>query len=259
MLKGHKLSYFICIIILAFSALGFLFTPNDPHLVNLSIRLQKNSLQYPLGTDAMGRCVFSRILYGGQTTLGIVFLSSIIIILFGVPIGLLMGSTKRTTGVIGESILNAVTALPPMAYLIVFLGAWGSGVFTTMIAVGLSLFLRVIKLVKAKTEIEYSKAYVMCAVASGASKCRILLVHIFPNVLPEVMGFLSLSCGHMIMMITGFSFMGLGFGDSVIDWGSMILEAQKVSMIRPEMIVYPIIVVFLCTVSFNVLGNEQVK
>lgn len=247
----------LCGVLILFCALGFLFAPNDPNLVDLSARLQGPSADYPLGTDTLGRCVLSRVLYGGRTTLGIVLFSALLILILGVPLGLLMGAVRKRSGFIGESLLNAATALPPIAYLIVFMGAWGSGAMTTMIAVALSLFLRIIKLVKAKTEFENGKAYVLCATASGASRRRILFVHILPNVLQDVVLFLCLSCADMIMMITSFSFLGLGLGDTVVDWGGMILEAQSVAMLRPELIFYPILFVFLCTVSFNVLGRER--
>ena len=174
----------------------------------------------------------------------------------GTTAGLFIGYGKAKDNVAIESLLNAVTALPPIAYLIVFIGAWGNGVLTMLTALTLSLFLRLIKIVKARTEIERDKAYVLCAVAAGASKLRILFVHIMPNLIKDVIAFLSLSGAEMVLMITSFSFIGVGLGDNVIDWGSMILEGRAVSMIRPDIILYPIIFVFLCTLSFNVLGKE---
>lgn len=259
MIRSYRkpILYAVCILAVLFCAFGFLLAPNDPNFVDLTVKLQGPSTKYPFGTDAMGRCVLSRVLYGGRTTLGIVLLSTGLILVVGLPLGLLMGSARRKSGVIGESLLNAATALPPIAYLIVFMGAWGSGAVTTMAAVALSLFLRVIKLVKSKTEIENGKAYVLCATASGASRLRILFVHILPNLFQDVLLFLCLSCADMIMMITGFSFMGLGLGDTAVDWGSMILDAQSVAFKRPDLIFYPIIFVFLCTVAFNVLGEER--
>lgn len=255
--RRQKAIYVLCILAILFCALGSLFAPNDPNLVDLTVKLQGPSAQYPFGTDAMGRCVLSRVLYGGRTTLGIVLLSAGLILAVGLPLGLLMGSAKKRSGLVGESLLNAATALPPIAYLIVFMGAWGSGARTTMVAVALSLFLRVIKLVKSKTEFENGKAYVLCATAAGASRARILFVHILPNLFQDVLLFLCLSCADMIMMITSFSFMGLGLGDTAVDWGGMILDAQAVAFKRPELIFYPILFVFLCTVAFNVLGEER--
>ncbi len=248
----------MALLLLALCAAGYLFAPNDPAKVDLAARLKPPGGGYPFGTDSMGRCVLSRILYGGRTTLGIVLLSGGVILLLGVPLGLMMGSLKRSLLMtLLESVLNAVTSMPPIAYLIVFIGAWGNSIFTMLVALTLSLVLRVIRLVKAQTEVEKGKAYVLCAVSSGAGTGRLLLVHILPNILKESLIFLSLSCADMIVMITSFSFIGLGLGDGSIDWGSMIEEGQAVSMIRPDLIVYPMIFAFLCTLAFNALADEM--
>ena len=246
----------LAVFILLFCTFGFLFAPNDPEKMDLLARLSPPSAQYPFGTDAMGRCVLSRILYGGQTSLFVVLLTSCVVLCVGMPIGMLMGTLKN--GVIAsvlESILNAVTSMPPIAYLIVFIGAWGNSLFTMTIALTLSLVLRIIKLVKAQTTQEWSKAYVLCAVSSGASNFRILICHILPNIIKESLIFLSLSCADMIVMITSFSFIGLTMGDNVIDWGSMIEEGQAVRMRRPDLIIYPMIFAFLSTCAFNALAD----
>lgn len=245
----------ISIFVISFCTIAFLFAQNDPNKVDLSIRLLSPNSSYPFGTDTMGRCVLSRVLYGGYSTVGIVLLSSLIIIGTGTPMGLFMGYYKGRHNFIGDGLLNALTALPPIAYLIVFIGAWGSGITTTLAALTFAVFFRIIKLVKAKTEVEKEKAYVLCAIASGASHSRIVFRHILPNLIKEVIVFLSLSCGDMILMITSFSFLGLGLGDEVIDWGGMILEGRAVSGIRPDIMIYPIIFVFFCTFSFNKLGE----
>ena len=247
----------LSILILLFCTFGFLFAPNDPEKMDLLSRLSPNSEKYPFGTDAMGRCVLSRLLYGGKTSLFIVIFTSCIVLIVGMPIGMLIGTTKNGfIATIGESILNAVTSMPPIAYLIVFIGAWGNSIFTMMIALTLSLVLRVIKLVKAQTSQEWNKAYVLCAVSSGASHLRILFFHILPNIIKESFIFLSLSCADMIVMITSFSFIGLTMGDGTIDWGSMIEEGQSVLMRRPDLIVYPMIFAFFATFAFNSFADE---
>ena len=95
---------------------------------------------------------------------------SVTVSVLGTLIGLLMGGGKNGKNLILEGVLNAVTAIPPIAYLIIFIAAWGNSVFTMVVAVSASLLLRVIKLVQTRTEIEQGKAYVMCAVASGARR-----------------------------------------------------------------------------------------
>ena len=238
------------LVIISFFA-GFLFAPNDPMKSNLLERYADPSAEYPFGTDALGRCILSRILYGGWTTLGIVLGGSLIVFLLGTVIGMV----KKENALI-DGLINAVTAIPPIAYLIVFIGAWGSGAKTTLVALTVSYILRYIKLVRTRTDMEMGKAYVMCAIASGASKLRIMLIHIFPNLIAEMIRFLCLSCADMILAITGFSFIGLGLGDNVVDWGSMILDARGALVLHPTMILYPIGAVILSTLCFNVIGRQ---
>ena len=249
----------IPIMVILCCAFGFLFAPNNPNHVNLALKFIKPCSEYPFGTDHMGRCILSRILYGGKTTLGIVLLGSSIVITIGTLLGLLLGQRKRGESVLVESVLNAVTAIPPIAYLIIFIGAWGNGIPTMITALTLSLIMRLIKLVKTETEIELEKAYVMCAIASGASRGHLLFVQVAPNIIRDVIHYVCLSCTDMIMAIVGFSFIGLGLGDNIIDWGVMVSEARAVVIMRPDIILYPIAFIFLCTLSFNLIALEIEK
>ena len=214
-------------LVILFCFLGFLAAPNNPEEVVITQSFLTPCAEYPLGTDQYGRCVLSRILYGGYTTLGIVLMGSAIVMTVGILLGLLLGQGKAGRNVLFESILNAVTAIPPIAYLIIFISTWGNSVSTMVVALTVSLILRMIKLVKTKTELEYSKAYVLCAVSSGASHFRILLVHIL-----------------------------LSLGEGVIDWGSMVSEGRTSFGLAPGLVLYPMLFIFLCVLSFNLLGRQ---
>lgn len=255
----HLLLLGIPIIVLLFCTFGYLFAVNDPNHVDLTAKFIKPCSEYPFGTDYLGRCILSRILYGGKTTIGIVLVGSAIVIIVGTSIGLLLGQRNREQNVMVESVLNAVTALPPIAYLIIFIGAWGNGVFTMLTAITVSLIMRLIKLVKTETEIEFGKAYIMCAVASGARRYQLLFVHILPNIIRDVIHFVCLSCTDMVMAIVGFSFIGLGLGDNIIDWGIMVSEARGLIIMRPDIILYPVCFIFLNTLSFNLIAIEVEK
>ena len=247
---------FIPTLVIIFFFAGFLFAPNDPMKSNLLERYADPSAEYPFGTDALGRCILSRILYGGWTTLGIVLGGSLIVFLLGTVIGMVTSRAVMKENALIDGLINAVTAIPPIAYLIVFIGAWGSGAKTTLVALTVSYILRYIKLVRTRTDMEMGKAYVMCAIASGASKLRIMLIHIFPNLIAEMIRFLCLSCADMILALTGFSFIGVGLGDKVVGWGRVSLDARCALVLHPTMILYPIGAVILSTLCFNVIGRQ---
>lgn len=257
--KKNIASILIPILLISLMLLAYKLSPHDPLKVNLSMRFANPSLDYPLGNDDLGRCVFSRILYGGKTTIYMVLLASAVIFVLGFFIGAMSSQLIMNKNVFVESLINAVTAIPPIAYLIIFVASWGNGIKTTLIALVISYVLRFVRLVRTQINIEAQKAYVMCMASLGASKLRLLVVHILPNILFELIHYLCLSCADMILAITGFSFIGLGLGDNLVEWGSMILEARDYIFIKPDLILYPIIAVFLSTVSFNVLARQAIK
>ena len=251
----HILSYGIPIVVLLMFLFGFLFAPHNPKATNIRNKFLPNSIEYPFGTDEFGRCEFSRILEGGMTTLGIVLVGSLIVIGLGIFFGILLAKTGRRRNILAESILNAVTAIPPVAYLIIFIGIWGNSIPTMLVALTASLVLRMIKLVKTLIEVEYGKAYVMCAIACGANKTRIMLVHILPNIIRDIVQFICLSCAEMIIAISGFSFIGLSLGDDVVDWGVMLSDARALTGTHPELLLYPILFIFISSLCFNYLGR----
>lgn len=256
MKKARKnLDYAIPIAILMFCLFGFLFEPNSPYGTDIHNKFLPASGDYPFGTDEMGRCVLSRILEGGKTTLGIVLTGSSIVVVLGIVFGILLADTGRKRSVLSESLLNAVTAIPQVAYLIIFIGIWGNSIPAMLVALTASLILRMIKLVKTMVEIEYGKAYVMCAVACGASKVRIMLMDILPNIIRDIIQFICLSCAEMIIAISGFSFIGLLLGDGVIDWGVMLTDARSFAWTRPMLLLYPILFIFICSLCFNYIGR----
>lgn len=117
---------FIPTLVIIFFFAGFLFAPNDPMKSNLLERYADPSAEYPFGTDALGRCILSRILYGGWTTLGIVLGGSLIVFLLGTVIGMVTSRAVMKENALIDGLINAVTAIPPIAYLIVFIGAWAA-------------------------------------------------------------------------------------------------------------------------------------
>ena len=165
-----KLQLILPLLIIFICAFGFLFAPNDPDLVDMTIKFLPPCAEYPLGTDNLGRCVLSRLLYGGQTTLGIVLVGSVTVSGLGTLAGLLMGGGKHGKNVVLEGVLNAVTAIPPIAYLIIFIAAWGNSVFTMLVAVGASLILKMIKLVQTRTEIAKQSLCYVCSCFRSKTK-----------------------------------------------------------------------------------------
>lgn len=253
-----KMRWIIPVLIIGICFLGFLIAPNDPEAMNTLNKYAAPSAAYPFGTDRFGRCELSRLLYGGKVTLGlgIVLSGGLVVLVLGTLAGLWLGRIRTARSLVFSSLLDAVTALPPLAYLIIFVGVWGNSIPTMLVALTVSLILRMIKMVKTQTELELTKAYVLCAVSSGASRSRVLFIHILPNIIRSLVHFLCLSCAEMIMNISAFSFIGLTLGDDVIDWGTMLSDGRSMYAAHPSLLFLPIFFIFICTLSFNLLARQ---
>lgn len=251
-----RMKWIIPVLIIGICLLGFLIAPNDPKAMNTLNKYAAPSMEYPFGTDRFGRCELSRLLYGGKVTLGIVLSGGLIVLVLGTLIGLWLGRIRNARSLVFSSLLDAVTALPPLAYLIIFVGVWGNSIPTMLVALTVSLILRMIKMVKTQTELEQKKAYVLCAVSSGASRSRVLFIHILPNIIRSLVHFLCLSCAEMIMNISAFSFIGLTLGDDVIDWGTMLSDGRSMYAVHSSLLFLPIFFIFICTLSFNLLARQ---
>ena len=122
------LKWIIPVLIIIFCFLGFLIAPHDPEAMDIVNKYAPFSAEFPLGTDQFGRCELSRLLYGGYVTLGIVLLGGGIVLVLGTLIGLWLGRANAARSLVFSSLLDAVTAIPPLAYLIIFVGIWGNSI-----------------------------------------------------------------------------------------------------------------------------------
>ena len=166
-------------------------------------------------------------------------------------------------GVVDDVMMRIVEILLSVPYLLIVIlisvVTDSKSLGTMLVALTASVFLRMIKLVKTLIEVEYDKAYIMCAIACGASKARIMLVHILPNIIRDIVQFICLSCAEMIIAISGFSFIGLSLGDDVIDWGVMLSDARALAGTHPQLLLYPILFIFISSLCFNYLGRLLAK
>lgn len=252
--KKIKIIFLLLIVILPL-ILSY-YNINNPYKVNINQKFESSSSKYILGTDNMGRCEYTRLVESGKTTIEIVLFSSIIIILFGTFIGLILSiNREKNFRIIFSSFLDAITAIPTIVYLIIIVGVYGNSIFTMMLALTITIILRLIKYVVYLSIDEQRKAYFICAKCLGASNYRLLFIHILPNILDRIFSFVSLSCAEMIMMISGFSFIGLTLGDKKIDWGFMLNEGRSFISTKPSLVYFPMILIILYALLFNELAK----
>ncbi len=229
--------------------------PNDPVLVNLAHKLQPPSLHYPFGTDHLGRCMLSRILYGARISLGfamLIFISSLSIgLIIGIIAGYLGGWVDQLLMRIGDGIM----AVPNLLLVLGFVGIWGAGLKQVVLGLILVQWVYYARIIRGMVLSLKEENYIVAARISGSSQWKIMKKHIIPNVLPPLAVMGTLEMGWAIMDLSSMSFLGLGVQPPIPEWGAMIHEGKSYIRTNPSLMIYPGLMIMLVVVTFNLLGE----
>ena len=257
-LKRNKAALFggILIIIYLTSALlaPILFTGN-PSAPNLMNSLEAPSVNYPLGTDELGRSILGRIIYGSRISLliavGVVSVGMII----GIPLGLVSGYYRGKVDFILQRATDTMLAFPGFLLALALVAVLGVGLKNTVISIGISMIPLYIRLVRGCVLSVREEVYVEAARAVGTRDVMILIRHILPNVMVPITVQTSLSMGTAILFAAGLGFLGIGVQPPTPEWGSMLGSARSYLFHAPHVATFPGIAIFLAVLSFNLLGD----
>ena len=260
---GHILSrrgmlYFGLGIVVVMSMAALLapwLAPYDPTELHLHSILEPPSAAFPLGTDALGRDVLSRLLYGARVSLWVGFVSVSISIAIGVVLGLLAG---YFSGIVDELIMRGVDVMlcfPSFFLILAVIAFLEPSLNTIMVVIGLTSWMGVARLVRAETLSLRERDFVAAARLAGTKSSRIMLMHILPNALTPVLVSATLGIAGAILVESSLSFLGLGISIPHASWGSMLQSAQGYILDRPILAVYPGLLILLTVLSFNILGD----
>ena len=239
-----------------FILVGPWLTALDPNFVDLSNRLQSPGSKHWFGTDQLGRDIFSRILTGGQTTVGISMLALFLSILVGVPFGLFSGYWGGRTDWALMRIVDSFMALPEYVVAIIISGLLGPGFLNLLLAIVVVKWVGYTRLVRSIVLQEKSKDYLMVSKVSGASAWQILIRHLIPHVLGPILALATLDVGKVILLVASLSFIGLGVRPPEPEWGSMLNEGKAYFMQAEYLMIIPGIAIFLVVFVANWLGNQ---
>ncbi len=252
-LKSQKVIV-ICTLILCVLFLMALLAPwlapNDPILVNLAHKLQSPSLEYPLGTDHLGRCTFSRILFGALTRVCYALFQSIGLII-GIIAGYIGGWVDQLLMRLGDGLM----AIPSLLFVLGFVGIWGAGLKQVVLGLILVQWVYYARVIRGMVLSLKEDNYITAAKISGSSTLTIMKKHIMPNVLPSLAVMGTLEMGWAIMNLSSMSFLGLGVQPPIPEWGAMINEGKSYIRTNPALMIYPGLMIMLVVVTFNLLGE----
>lgn len=246
---------FLSALVVVFSIIAPSFAPNDPLEVNFNAVLEPSSEQFILGTDQLGRCVYSRLLYGTKATLGTSFLMIFAMSIIGIILGSIAGFRRGLSDSLIMRVGDILLALPEVVFVIVIVSALGVGILNTIFALSLIWWVKYSRLTRVLVQKEIGSNYVHVARMSGASEVRVFVYYVLPNILPILIIQIALNIGTIIIALAGFSFLGLGVQPPTPEWGNMLSEARVYIQTAPYLMIYPGLAIFLTVLLFNYLGE----
>jgi peptide/nickel transport system permease protein len=253
--RGAMVGLAVIVLVILVALFAPLIAPYDPATQSWSAVRKPPSAAYWLGTDEVGRDLLSRIIYGARASLSAGVISVGIAIAVGVPLGLVAGYAGGLLDGLVSRITDAMLACPFLILAIALAAFLGPSLGNAMIAIGVTATPIFIRLTRGQVLSVKAEDYVEAARAIGNPHPRIVLRHILPNVLPQLLVQATLTVATAIIAEASLSFLGLGQQPPAPSWGSMLNSAQRFLVNAPWMAVWPGLAIFVTVLSFNLLGD----
>jgi len=255
---------FIVISILIVLTLLAPLSPYDPEASNITARYQPPSLSHPMGTDALGRDLFTRALFGGRISLTVGLFVVIISVLIGVPTGALAGYYGGKLDSILMRITDAFLSLPSFLVLILLSAILReveiplferNNVVTISLVIGVFAWTTFARLVRASFLTLRESDFVAASRSLGGSDLRVIVRHILPNSIGPIIVEATLEFGYAIIEESGLSFLGFGIQPPTPSWGNLLSNAQEHFTKYPWLAIFPGLMIFLSIISINYIGD----
>jgi len=243
------------VLLLAIALAAPLLAPYDPNAADVMQRLKPPSALHLLGTDELGRDTLSRILYGATTAMQTSLEAVGLAILFGVPIGLLIGYFGGWWDRVAMRLTDIAQSIPSLIFAFAVIAILGRGTAQTAVAVAVVFGIILLRIARGLVLRERELLYVDGARVSGLSTPRILFREILPNVAGPLIVESAMMFGSAIMLVAMLSFLGLGLDAETPDWGTMLDEARKYQAVQPFMALPPGLAIMLAVLLFNFSGD----
>lgn len=230
--------------------------PNDPNLSDVINTFASPSWEFPLGTDLLGRCVLSRVLYGIQTTLFYSFFTMLVTAVFGALIGIISGYFRGKIDEVIMRFCDIMLSFPYEVMVLSIVGVLGPGIINIIIANFIAKLAWYIRMIRCAVISFTHQNYILYSETVGTPKRHIILKHLLPNVASETILLATLDIGWIILSISTLSFLGLGVQLPTPEWGAMLSEAKEVLFTNPEQMIIPGLAIMIVVSAFNLLGDS---
>jgi len=248
----------LCLVtLMVISALGApIFAPYDPIQLNIMDRLQGPSVNHLLGTDQLGRDLFSRVLFGGQVALKVAFLTIGLALIVGIVLGLIAGYGPAWLDNSIMLLFDTIRSVPTIMLALAAVTVVGPSITTVIFVVAVSSIPNYGRIVRTQTLTLKSKDFVKAEKLMGASLIRILSIHLLPNILGPLLILASMDIPTVIALEAGLSFLGMGVKPPTPSWGSILNDGFTLIRNTPWPIIAGSIPLVLATLGFTFLGES---
>lgn len=229
--------------------------PYDPTQGKLGDRLQAPSWQHLLGTDELGRDLFSRIIYGARISLEIQVVSVALALVIGVVLGVLSGYYGRLLDTLIMRLMDILLAFPGIFLAIAIIAALGTGLTNLMLAAGIYSVPQFARIVRGSVLSLKEKEFVEAARAAGESDPAIIFRYLLPNAMAPIIVQTTLRMATVLLTASGLSFLGLGVQPPTPEWGAMLSNARSYLIVAPHVATIPGLAIMIVVVGFNLFGD----
>jgi oligopeptide transport system permease protein len=260
-LKRNKLAVVGLILVATFSLIA-IFAPviapyGQAEVVDFRLARHAPTWTWPMGLDANGRDMFSRMAYGAQVSLVVGVLAQTIVLLIGVPLGAIAGYFGGATDNVLMRLVDVIYAIPQLLMVLLFVNWWGPGLLNIFLAIGLVGWVTEARLVRGQFLSLREQEYVSAAQVAGASGSYIIRKHMLPNSLTPIIVALTFGIPTAIFTEAALSFVGVGIRPPQASWGQMVAEGSNPGYIEtnPHMLLFPVLAIGLTMLGFSFLGD----
>lgn len=259
--RGAVIGLWVFVALIVIAVFAPLIAPHDPTaqardaLLVPPVWLDGGSATYLLGTDAIGRDILSRLLFGARFSLFIGLVVVTIALTGGIALGLVAGFFGGWVDSVIMRVMDVVLAFPSLLLALVLVAILGPGLTNAMIAIALVLQPHFARLTRAAVMVEKNREYVMAARVAGASKLRLMFRTILPNCLGPLIVQGTLSFSNAILDAAALGFLGMGAQPPTPEWGTMLAEAREFILRAPWVVTFPGIAILITVLAINLVGD----
>ena len=254
---SHQLAVAIALlaVILLSNLLAPVIAPYDPNAIDMAARLEGPSAAHWLGTDTLGRDMLSRVLYGGRSSILLALAATVLSMTLGLILGTLAGYFGGACDFAITACANIFQGLPGTCLMIAIAGILGPGIGNLLIALVVTSWAGFSRVVRTETLRIREQSYMEGLRSLGAGHGRLLLRHVLPNLLPNIVVLFTTRVGRCVLSIASLSYLGLGLRPEMPDWSVMISDARLNYRSAPHLIIVPGVCIFLLLLAINLLGD----